>query len=508
MSTSSRVIKNTIFLYIRMAVSILVNVFTTRILLEALGASDYGLYNVVGSAVAMLGFVTASMSSSTQRFISYAEGEGSRERIREVFANALVVHWALAACAVILFLAAAFILFNGVLNIPEGREGAAMWVYGFMIFSTVFSITVVPYDALLNARENMFVYSVVGIADVLFKLGIAVAVAFHDAERLVFYGALMAAESWLVRFITQWYCRRRYGECRGVRPCGAFRGVLVRKMLSFAGCNMMNIATGMISLFSMGLILNHFFGTVLNAALGVATQLSGVLMAVSMNMIKALTPVLVKKEAARQRSQMLDISYLGCKFSFLLFSFFCVPVVLFIHPILELWLRDVPERTAVFCQVLIAGTLVDQLTVFLHQSLSAQGDIGRYSAARSVVNIMPVTASVLMFSCGEFSPVWIVLNWVLWKMFAGGLVNLYYARRQIGLSLRAYAGRVLAPCLLVLAAVVTAGMALGRGAHGLPGVFCPVLLAFASIPLYWFLSLTRRERGMLLSFANNTMNFK
>ena len=155
MSTSQRVIKNTLWLYLRMGTSILVNIFTTRILLQALGASDYGLYNVVGGAISILGFLTASMSSSTQRFISYAEGEGNLDDVKEIFNNALAAHYGVALISGFILALSGFIFFNGVLNIPEGRETVAITIYLCMIISTVFSITVVPYDALLNAHENM-----------------------------------------------------------------------------------------------------------------------------------------------------------------------------------------------------------------------------------------------------------------------------------------------------------------------------------------------------------------
>ena len=196
------------------------------------------------------------------------------------------------------------VLFNGILNIPSGRETTALIVYGCLIFSTVFSITITPYDAVLNAHENMFFYSLVGIIDVFLKLAIAILISYSDYDRLLFYGVLMAGESWLLRFITKYYCDRTYSVCKALSLKEHDNGIL-KKMASFAGWNMLNICAGMISLYGMNIAINHFFGTLLNAALGIATQLQGVLMGVSGNMSKALTPVLVKKEGASQRQQML-----------------------------------------------------------------------------------------------------------------------------------------------------------------------------------------------------------
>ena len=214
MSDSKRVIKNTLYLYIRMGISILVNVFTTNILLKALGASDYGLYNVVGGAVAMLNFVSASMSSVTQRFLNYAEGVGDRDNSTKIFSNAKAIHYIIALFTVILLIGAGFIFFNGVLNIPQGRELPAIIVYVCLVFSIVFSITIAPYDAVLNAHENMLYYSILGIADVVIKLIIAIAILYAEGDRLIWYAILIAAESWLFRFITKSYCTKHYDEAR------------------------------------------------------------------------------------------------------------------------------------------------------------------------------------------------------------------------------------------------------------------------------------------------------
>jgi O-antigen/teichoic acid export membrane protein len=326
MSNSKKVVTNTLFLYIRTIVSLMVSVFTTRILLHALGASDYGLYNVIGGAISMLGFLIASMSSATQRFLSYAEGAGDRNKIIVYLNNSILIHYGLALFMILVFAVSALFFFNGVLNIPEGRHGAAIIIYICMLVSTVFSITIVPYDAEINAHENMLFYSVLGIIDVMFKLSIALAVLYFHSDKLIFYSVLMAAESFVLRYICQQYCKRHYSECRHINLRKYYNKKIVKELTSFAGWNLSNVATGMLALYGMNIVINHYFGTGVNAAMGIATQLSGVMMGVSMNMIKAITPVLVKAEGGKQRQRMLDISYVSCKFSYLLFSFACLPV--------------------------------------------------------------------------------------------------------------------------------------------------------------------------------------
>ena len=497
MSNSKRVIKNTIFLYIRMAVSILVNVFTTNILLRALGASDYGLYNVVGGAVAMLNFLSASMSSVTQRFLNNAEGAGDKANTIKIFNNAKAIHYAIALFTAIFLIGAGFVFFNGILNIPTGREIPALIVYACLIFSVVFSITITPYDAVLNAHENMLYYSILGIADVIAKLLIAIAIMYADTDRLILYAALMAAESWLFRLVTKRYCTKHYAECKpGIMRKNIDRQT-IKEMSSFAGWNTLNITSGMLSLYGMNIVLNHFYGTIANAAMGVATQLTGVLMGVSSNMLKALTPMLVKTEASQQRDKMLDISYIGCKYSYLLFSFFCIPIFIVMPTILELWLHEVPEWTALFCRLMIISTLIEQLFVFLYQTINAHGNIRNYNITRSVTNILPVISSVVCCSYG-MPAYWVIINWIIFKAIVGGVTNLYYCNRNVGLKITTFINKVLLPTGAVTAIPVVlysiyaiTNTAPATKVHDIAVLLC---LFAINIPLYLYLGMGRTER--------------
>lgn len=500
MSNSKRVIKNTIFLYIRMAVSILTNVFTTNILLRALGASDYGLYNVVGGAVAILGFLTATMSHTTQRFLNYSEGEGDLEKTKGVFNNSLIIHYTIAILFTVLLSLAGLLYFNGILNIPAGRETAAMVVYGSLIFSTAFSVTIVPYDAILNAHENMRTYSLIGIVDVIFKLLVAISILYINSDKLILYAILMAIESWLIRYITKFYCQRKYLECKKEELRRYFDKCTIREIASFAGWNLVNIASGMSSQYGKNIAVNHFFGTIFNAALGIATQLSGVVMGISANMIKAITPILVKSEASNQHNKMLEITYLGCRFSYLLFSFFCIPILFFTNDILELWLGDVPVGTSIFCKLLIIALLTEQLVSFLYQSIAAQGNIKNYNITRSIINIMPLISTVVMF-CYGFSPYWAIINWIIWYSIGGGIVNLYFSNKNIGLSYKRYMTTVIIPCSLVtiLSIIINILIMKLHKEYEVPSIMCFLLSIISSAPFYWLFGLNKLEKRKLLS---------
>lgn len=484
----------------RTIVSLLLSVFTTRILLEALGESDFGLYNVVGGTIAMLGFLSASLSSATQRFLNVAEGEGNFNKVRLYFNNSIIIHWALAGIMVVIFIIAGFFFFNGVLNIPDGKYIDAIVVYGCLLVSTVFSITVVPYEAEINAHENMLFFSIIGIVDVVLKFLIAFAVLYFDSDKLILFALLMAVESSLIRYACQFYCRRKYEECRETDMKQYFNKKIIRQMTSFAGWNLANIATGMISLFGMNIVVNHYFGTNVNAAMGIATQLSGVIMGVSANMIKAVTPVIMKSEGGSQHDKMLQYSFVSCKFSYLIFSFCCIPVLFFIHPVLELWLKEVPQWTAIFCIIMIISTLIDQLSVVLYQSIMAGGDIKSYNVVKSICNILPILISIFMFQYGDFEPYWILINWGIYKGLLGGIVNIYYSHVKLQLKIQTFINNVLRPtivcstvtCILFIIIIHTINV-------WIVGFILGILM---SIPIYWALSLSSPERKCLLSLIH------
>lgn len=501
MSTKSRVIKNTAFLYIRTVASLLLGIFTTRFLLEGLGAEDFGIYNVVGGAISMLGFLSASLGSSTQRFISYAQGEGRQERILKIFNNALLIHNALAAISVIILIIAGFFFFNGILNIPDGKFADAIFVYGCLLLTTVFSITVAPYEAAINAHENMLFYSVVGVIDVLLKFGIALGLLYCDGDKLIIYTVLMSAEALAMRLASQIYCRHKYDECRRTNILRYREKSVIREMLSFTGWNMTNICTGMVSLFGMNLIINHYFGVELNAAMGIATQLSGILMGMSENMIKAITPVLIKSEGGRQRDRMLSVSLIGCKFSFLLFAFFGIPVMFYIAPVLDLWLTVIPPWSVSFCVIMIANALLNQMTVLLYQSISAEGNVRVYNIARSISNIVPLFVSIVMIAAFDFNPNWILINWLVWKSIVGGAINVYYCHKNLGMEYGAFMRDVFVPGLaLVLSSSVLylCSTHIGGSLHVNPFVSLSVAIIL-SIPLYYGLALTSRQKSDIKS---------
>lgn len=443
-------------MYAKMGITMFISLYITRLLLNSLGASDFGIFNVVGGAIAMLGFLNAAMAGTTQRFMNIAEGEGQPEKKKNVFNISIILHLAIAFILGLALLIAGYFFFNGILNIPSDRIDAAKVVYGSMIISTMFTVMTVPYDAVLNAHENMLYYAIIGIIESFLKLVVAFIVVYTLQDKLIIYGILMAAISVTVMLVMRIYCHRHYEECI-IAPTQYWDRLLMKKMTGFAGWGLLNNATGMISQYGLGIVLNNFFGTILNAAQGVANQISGQLMVFSNNMIKAVAPVIAKSEGAGERQNMLNFSLLASKYSFLLLAFFAIPFILETPYILHIWLKEIPDWAILFVRLQLINSLIDQSTFMIGKTIEVQGDIRVYSQVRSLFNILPIILTYLFFSLG-FPPYYLYIIWIIVGSGLGGAVRVLFAKIKCGLRYSDFVKRVLLPCLLITITMLLGGI--------------------------------------------------
>ncbi len=371
-------------MYARMGITMFISLYTTRLILNALGAEDFGIFNVVGGAIAMMGFLNAAMTAATQRFMSYAEGEGKIEKQKSIFNVAIVLHFFIAIVLGIVLLIAGYFFFNSILTIPEERMYAAKLIYYFMIVSTMLTVMTVPYQAVLNAHENMLYFAIVGVIESLLKLAVALIVVNTILDKLIMYGVLMAGISLTVMLIMRVYTHKHYSECV-YAPRKYWDKDLMKEMTSFAGWSLFGSSSGIISGYGTNIILNNFFGPVLNAANGICGQLNGQLMAFSNNMMKAVNPVIVKSEGQGNRNQMFKVTFTAGKLSVLLYSFFAIPFILETSFILKLWLKEVPPYTEIFLQLMFIQVLIEEITMPLGTSISAIGKIKQYNIIVSII---------------------------------------------------------------------------------------------------------------------------
>lgn len=454
MSTANRVIKNTGYLYAKILITAFISIYTTRIILGSLGAADFGVYSVVGGAIGILGFFNVALSSATQRFMSYSNGEGDLEKQKKIFNISFIMHHVLSVIVGLALIAAGQFFFICVFNLPPDRIDAAKVVYASLIVSTMFSVMSVPYTAVLTAHENMLYYSVVNVIESLLRLGVAFVTVYTFMDKLIVYGILMAAIPLISLTVMRVYCHHRYVECV-VAPRRYWDRKLLKEMTSFAGYNLFSSSGQMVGNYASPMILNNFFGVLLNTALGVASQLSGMMLSFSNSMLNALRPAIIKK-GATDRAAMLAMSYTGCKFGFSLFAIFCLPVFIEAPFVLRIWLKNIPEWAILFVRFQIVCSLLGQMTSSLYVTLSAVGKIKGYSLFNLVVFLLPLPVLYLAFGMGA-SPAWYypVLN--AFTVGFDAIGKLYFCRRHCSLSVRKFSKSVILPCILIALVVLTVG---------------------------------------------------
>lgn len=433
-----------------------VSLYTTRLILQSLGSSDYGIFSVVGGAITMLGFLNSTLAYTTQRFLTYAEGEGNHYKQCKIFNISLSLHVLIAVLTVLFQLGVMYPLFNGILNIPDEREVAAKIVYLCLIFSTIITIVNATYDAVLNAHENMRFYSLIGILDALLRLLVVIACSHTSYDRLIFYGILMALIPVITHVVTRCYCDKKYSECKvDIRKYWDYK--LVKEIATFSGWNFFIAMSSLFSVQGVGLTLNHFYGSKLNAAQGIAIQLNGYLSVFASNMIKAINPTIVKSAGAKATTSMHMITLLGCKYSTYLIMLFAVPCILEIKFLLKIWLGPVPDWTALFCILQITQAIMLQMVSPIATAVYAQGNIKFYSIFKTTMNLMPLLTTYIAFSFGA-PPYWLYILMIIFYVIGGNVVIMVFAKKNCNFSFMEYFKDVSVPIHIVLLIMFVFGL--------------------------------------------------
>ena len=501
MQAAHRVAKNTGILYARMAITVFISLYATRLVLAALGVADFGLFNVVGGVIAMLGFLNSSMAAATQRFMSFAQGAGDLEKVKRIFNMSTVLHAGIAVLMVLVLEIAGYFFFNGILNIAPDRLEVAKIIYHFMVASTFFTVLSVPYEAVITSHENMLFYAILGIIEALLKLGIAFYITYSSFDHLMAYGFLMAALSIFLLILRRIYCHRYYEECvLDFRKY--YEKSLLNEITSFAGWSLLGSASSMIANYGQGIVINMFFGTIVNAAQSIAAQISGQLGVFSVTLTKALNPVIDKSEGAGNRAMMLKATLGGTKISFFLLSFLYIPFLLKMPYILGLWLKSVPDYTIIFCRLLLIRNLIEQFYIPLTNALGAVGNIKKYQIVSSLLNIIPIIVSYVFFSLG-FPPFTLYFAFMLFSLVM--LFNvIYFAKINCDLSVVGFLKNV------VLSCVITFVVALGVSSIPIVVIdnefiqFVSVCIVgcISYIALIWLFALSKEEKIVVLHLKN------
>ena len=397
---NKRIAKNTLLLYFRMLLIMVVTLFTSRVVLDKLGVTDYGIYNVVGGIVAMLGFLSGSMSNAVQRYLSFEIGKNNEEGVNRIFNVSLLAHMGIALFVFVVMEFLGVWYLNSHMNIPVDRLGAANWVLQCTIITTLFSIVQVPYNAIIISKEHMGIYAYISILEVSLKLFVIYLLSIGEFDKLELYSVLVMVVTIGIMMIYRFYCGKKYKEVRFriVRDWG-----LLKQIVGFASWNMLGELAYVFTGQGVNLILNSFFGPAVNAARGLAEQVNGAVSRFVSNFQTAVNPQLIKNYAVGQLDEMKKLLYRSTRFSYCLLLALSLPIILKMDYILHLWLKDVPDYTTGFCQLVLVSSLVSTLSNLMAQVARAYGKIRNYQVVVSLFLVLNFPLSYVVLKFG-FSP--------------------------------------------------------------------------------------------------------
>ena len=499
-TSHKQIAKNTLFLYMRMLVSIIVNLYTIRLLWKVLGIDNYGIYNVVGGIVMMFAFLNSAMVQSSQRFISYELGGGNSDRLKRTFSISLTVHFLLAIIILVLAETVGLWFLNVKMNIPADRMVAANWVYQCSIISFLFTVVSVPYNACIVAHEHMKIYGYFGILDVILKLIIVLIVAVVPFDKLISYALLVLAVAITMRLIYGIYCSRHFEECHFEK----FKDPhLMRQMFSFAGWSFLGNMGFAVRDQGINIILNLFFGVVVNAAKGIASQVGGVINGFASSFTMALNPQITKNYAAGNIEEMKTLMFQGCKYSLLLMAMIAIPLIFCAETILKLWIGDVAPYTVGFLQLTLLAALIDCVVSPITTSIQATGKIKVFQILISVIMIanLPLAWIGLRIELNPYLVMWISILTSTIALIS----RLWILHRLVKFSWRRLLLTVYARTAPVLVLISVAAYYLYLCFnHNLGGI---ILYGVCVISLYlsltFFIALNRNERDKIMVMIRN-----
>lgn len=402
-----RIAKNTLILYIRMFISMTVGLYTSRVVLNTLGVEDFGIYGVVGGVVGMLGFLNASMSGATSRFIIFELGTGDMQKLRDTFSSSLIIHIAIALIVLLFAETVGLWFLCNKLVIPDNRMEAAYWVYQLSIFSAMLSITQTPYNACIIAHEKMSVYAYIEILSIVLKLMIVYLLLIGNWDKLKLYSLLVFLVSMLIMMVYRIYCIRHFVETH-------FHWVwdksVLKPLFSFSGWDLYGNVCVTVKGQSILYLVNIFFGVTLNAASSIANTVSGTIRGFSTNMITAFRPQIIKSYSARKIDKMQELIEDALKYTSILLIFLSVPFFLEMYYILYLWLGIVPGHTVTFCRIFLISNMVGLLNSIITIGIHAEGNIKEISFITGTLHIfIPVFSYVsLIYISDNVNTIYII----------------------------------------------------------------------------------------------------
>lgn len=497
-SNNKRIAKNTVFMYLRMFVTLGLGLYTSRAVLHALGAEDYGLYNVIGGIIAMFSFVNGAMTNTTSRFITFYLGKNDAEELNMIFSMSFLIHLFIALLIGILGETVGLWYLYEKLVVPEGRFEAAFWLYQLSILSSVLSILIVPFNATIVAHEKMSAFAYISIIEAILKCAIAVCIAFSPYDKLIVYGILMFMVTVSIMTIYFTYCKRYFAEV-GIR--WYWNRPVFSEMFKFTGWGLLGSFSYVFYSQGINLILNAFCGTAVNAARGIAVQVEGVVRSFASNVQTAINPQIIKSYAENELSRMFSLVYASSRYCFFLLFLLCLPLIIEAEYVMRIWLVEVPNHTINFVRIVLVSVLLDALSNPLFTTNLATGKVRIYNFTLSCISfiLMPITYLSMRYTLIPES----VFICLFCCKLAEQIARLFIARQQVGLSIGTYFKKVILPIIFVVvsAPVIPSVLFLSMPVNIWTVILVTSVSVLSVLSMVYLMGITPNERKFVCEFV-------
>jgi O-antigen/teichoic acid export membrane protein len=409
-TNNKRIAKNTMLLYVRMLFLMIVSLYTSRVILNALGVVDYGIYTVVGGVVLMFSMLSGSLSAAISRFLTFELGTGDKLLLNRVFSSSLTIQVGIALLIVFLAETIGLWFMNEKMVFPADRLSSANWVFQFSIITFSINLLSVPYNAAIIAHEKMSAFAYISILEAVGKLLIAWCITITLHDRLILYALLITVLSFGIFIVYVLYCKKQFFECSYSLT---YDSTLLKRMFSFAGWNFIGASSGILRSSGIDILLNLFLGPSVNAARGVASKVDSVINGFVNNFMTALNPQITKAYANNDKEYMFKLMFQGARLSFYILLFLCVPVIINAHYILTLWLRIVPEHTVLFVQLTLFLAMSECISYPLITAMLATGNIRNYQISVGGLQLMNLPCSYLCLHMGAAPEIVVIVALII-----------------------------------------------------------------------------------------------
>lgn len=505
MNDNTRIIKNSGILYIRLIVTTIIGLISTRLLLKALGLSDFGLYSIVGGIVAMICFLNNVMMTTTYRYIAYEMGRKNYAGINQVFNISFIIHFFL---ALLLFLFAEtigiFYIYN-YLNVPNGQLNDAVFVFRFSVIASFFSIISIPYQGLITAQEKFSVRASIEVIRSLLRLGAVFFVIQYLGNRLRLYSVLMMIVTIVPPILFFLYCKKKYASL--IQWNFQRRWSKYKEMLGFSGWIMLGGAASIGKTQGAALIINSFFGTILNAAWGIANQVNILISMFSQNLSQAAIPQITKNYGGGNTDRSSQLVFHISKYSFFLMLIPALPILLEADYILKLWLTDVPEYASIFIKLMIVYALIETMNAGVPALIQASGKIKWFQIINSIILLLSLPVAYFLFTLG-FPPYYIMVVYIF------SLVLIFFTRlillkKVIKFDIKALINKVYLKVFLVVLFLIPLFFIRNLMTESLTRlVIMTALSELLFFTIVYYVGIEKKEQGIIKSILYKILHLK